>query len=252
MPRYKLIISYDGTLYAGWQVQKTGTAIQPLIQKGLATILRKPTNLTGSGRTDAGVHALAQVAHFDTESPIPDFHKFLVSLNALLPIDIQAQEIHPVEDTFHARYSAKGKIYFYHLHLDPVANPFTRLYKSQIFGSFSQDLLKEAIPHFLGTHDFTAFAHEAHKGTASHDPVRTIERIDVVAEPGGIRLEFEADGFLYRMVRNITGTLCDVAQKKIPPSAIPSILESKDRKKAGSCAPAQGLFLIKVHYSDLN
>lgn len=246
--RYKIIISYDGTLYAGWQVQKTGVAIQPCIQKALATILRTPTDLTGSGRTDSGVHALGQVAHFDTNLPIEDPHKFLVSLNALLPPDIQVQELSSVEPEFHARYKATGKIYHYHLHLDPVTNPFTRLYRAQIFGSFCIKKLQEAIPYFLGTHDFTAFTHQAHKGTASHDPIRTIERLDVLPEEGGIRLEFEADGFLYKMVRNIVGTLSDTAQGKMNPDTIPSIFASQDRKQAGSCAPAHGLFLIKVKY----
>jgi len=248
MDRYKIIISYDGTLYAGWQVQKTGIAIQPLIQKALATILRSPTDLTGSGRTDAGVHALAQVAHFDAEHPITDLHKFLVSLNALLPIDIQVQEIHPVAPNFHARYQATGKIYYYHLGLSAVTNPFTRLYRTQIFGSFSVERLKKAIPHFLGTHDFTAFTHQAHKGTASHDPIRTMQRLDVIEEEEGIRLEFEADGFLYKMVRNIVGTLCDIAQGKMEAGQIPEIFALKDRKKAGTCAPPHGLFLVHVKY----
>jgi tRNA pseudouridine38-40 synthase len=246
--RYKIIISYDGTPYSGWQVQKTGIAIQPFIQKALATILRVPTDLTGSGRTDSGVHALGQVAHFDTEAPIEDSRKFLVSLNALLPIDIQVQELHSVDPEFHARYKATGKIYHYHIHLDPIINPFTRLYRMHLFGSFCINRLKEAISHLLGTHDFTAFTHKAHKGSASHDPVRTIQRIDVVPEEGGIRLEFEADGFLYKMVRNIVGTLIDIAQGRRNPDAIASILASKDRKKGGSCAPAHGLFLIEVKY----
>jgi tRNA pseudouridine38-40 synthase len=248
MPRYKILISYDGTLYAGWQVQKNGIAIQPLIQKALMTIARAHVDLTGSGRTDAGVHALGQVAHFDLATSIEDFHRFLVSLNALLPIDIQALQIEQVEDSFHSRYSAKAKIYHYHLHLDRITNPFTRLYCAPILGSFSIEQLRAAIPFFLGTRDFTSFAHQAHLGSASRDPVRTLQRIDIIEQQGGIRLEFEGDGFLYKMVRNIVGTLCDVAQGRLEGTKIPKILDAKDRKKAGSCAPALGLFLMKVLY----
>lgn len=248
MSRYKILISYDGTLYAGWQVQKTGIAIQPLIQKALITIARTSVNLTGSGRTDAGVHALGQVAHFDLETPIDDLHKFLRSLNALLPIDIQVLQIQHVDDSFHARYSAKAKIYQYHLHLNRVTNPFTRLYCAHILGHFSLDRLQEAIPFFLGTHDFTSFTHQAHQGSASRDPIRTLKRINIISQNGGIVLEFEGDGFLYKMVRNIVGTLCDIAQGKMDPSAIPKILNAKDRKQAGSCAPSLGLFLVEVLY----
>lgn len=245
--RYKLVISYDGTHYAGWQVQKTGIAIQPIIQQALAIVLRSPVDLTAAGRTDSGVHALGQVAHFD--SLIEDPHKFLISLNALLPKDIQIQSIHPVDPLFHARYSAQAKIYHYHLHLDPIRDPFTHLYRHQVFGPCSLQRLAEAIPHFLGTHDFTSFTHEAHKGSASKDPIRTLKRIDIVPQEGGVRLEFEADGFLYRMVRNIVGTLLDIGKGKIEPATLPTIFGAKDRKQAGTCAPANGLFLIEVIYN---
>jgi tRNA pseudouridine38-40 synthase len=249
MFRYLIIISYDGTNYAGWQVQKTGNAIQPFLQKAIGIVVRHSIDLTGAGRTDAHVHALGQTAHFDTKLPIHDLHRFLVSVNALLPKDIQIQTIEPVSLEFHARYNAQSKIYHYHLHLDPILSPFTRLYSTPIFGSFCKKKLKEAVPFFLGTHDFIAFAHQAHKGSASHDSIRTIERLEIIEEEGGIRLEFEGDGFLYKMVRNITGTLCDIAQGRIKASSIPSIIASKDRKKAGSCAPPQGLFLVSVNYT---
>jgi tRNA pseudouridine38-40 synthase len=251
MSRYRLVVSYDGTNYAGWQVQKTGLSVQSLIQKFLHIVLRHPLDLTGSGRTDAGVHALGQTAHFDT----PVFFKptrLRTSLNALLPNDIRILEIQPVPDDFHARYSALSKIYHYHLQLDGVANPFARLYRYHVPAPCDLTLFKQAIPHFLGTHDFTSFANQADRGSASRDPIRTLMRLDLVSQPGGVRLEFEANGFLYKMVRNIVGTLLDVAASRIDPAAIPSILKAADRRRAGAAAPPHGLFLMHVNYDSLS
>lgn len=245
--RFKIQISYDGTHYSGWQVQKTGRAIAPLIQKAIETVLRHPIDLTGSGRTDAGVHALEQVAHFNTQVPL-DTHRFLLSINALLPLDIRVYGIEPVAHDFHARYRAVSKIYHYHLHLDRISNPFTKLYSYHVKVSCDLHLMKEAIPEFLGTHDFTSFANQPHRGAASYDPIRTIDRIDMIPQEGGIRLEFEAEGFLYKMVRNITGILLDIGSKQIKAKDVPQIFNSKDRKQAGSSAPPQGLFLMQVKY----
>lgn len=241
--RYKLTISYDGTRYSGWQVQKNGQAIQPLIQKALGTILRAPTDLTGSGRTDAGVHARGQTAHFDGEEGL-DGKRLILSLNALLPPDIRVMQIEPVASDFHARYSARAKIYHYHLHVDRVSDPFTDLYSHQVLGPFDLMLLKEGAKKFLGTHDFSSFANVG----SVQDKVRTIYRLDVVEQKGGMRLEFEGNGFLYKMVRNITGTLLQIAAGKITPLEIPAILEKKDRKAAAAAAPAKGLFLFAVLY----
>ena len=246
MPRYKLIISYDGTDYSGWQVQANGKAIQPLIQKALETALRHPIDLTGSGRTDAGVHALGQTAHFDTSSEIAP-HRLLLSLNALLPKDIRIRSVDPVPAEFHARYAATSKVYHYHLQVDRIADPFSRLYRHHIPPS-DLDRLKRAIPHFLGERDFKSFANESSRGSASRDSIRTLQRLDFIEQPGGARLEFEADGFLYKMVRNITGTLLDIAAGRIELSDLPAIFESKDRRSAGSSAPPHGLFLIEVKY----
>lgn len=249
MARYKIVISYDGTHFAGWQVQDNALAIQPIIQKAIETALRHKIELTGSGRTDAGVHALGQVAHFDSDLPF-ESKRLIFSLNALLPKEIRILALENTSPSFHARYSATSKVYHYHLHLDRIANPFSRLYSHHVVVPVSLDLIQRAIPNFLGTHDFTSFANQPHRGTASYDPVRTMLKLEAVSQKGGIRLEFEADGFLYKMVRNITGTLLDIGAGKIPPEAIPKILEAKDRKKAGSSAPPQGLFLMQVHYGN--
>lgn len=243
--RYKLIISYDGTAYCGWQVQDNGPSIQTLVQKALQTALRHPISLTGSGRTDAGVHAMGQTAHFDTPLPIS---KLLPSLNALLPSDIRIHAIEPVSPDFHARYSATGKIYHYHLHLDPVSDPFTAPYRLQLFERIDPTLLRQLAPHFLGTRDFISFANEAYRGSASRDPVRTLRRLDIIDQSGGVRLELEADGFLYKMVRNIVGTLIECAKGKRSPDEIEQIFAAKDRRKAGPSVPPHGLFLMQVLY----
>ncbi|MBS0629661.1 MAG: tRNA pseudouridine(38-40) synthase TruA [Verrucomicrobia bacterium] len=245
--RYKLLIAYDGTRYCGWQVQPNGTSIQTLVEKAISTALHHPIKVIGSGRTDAGVHALEQVAHFSFEG-IVDLEKLHYSLNGLLPPDIRIMGLSIVSEDFHARYSAKGKIYHYYLHTSRVQNPFKRLYTTHILYPIDRDLLKRAAALFIGEHDFTAFSNEAHRGSASRDAVRTITRIDVIEDGNEIRLEFEADGFLYKMVRNIMGTILDVSRGKIDISQIPLIFEAKDRRKGGTCAPPQGLFLIKVIY----
>ena len=156
MFRYKIILAYDGTNYGGWQVQPNATSIQFLVQQALSTILRVQTHVSGSGRTDAGVHALAQTAHFNSEAPI-DTHRLLASLNGLLPQDIRIKSIEEAPTTFHARFDAVGKIYHYHLHLGRVLDPLKRLYATHIHHELDLSQLKQACSFFLGTHDFTSF-----------------------------------------------------------------------------------------------
>jgi len=248
--RYKLIISYDGTCYCGWQVQaqETKKSIQHLIQNALQTVLRHPLDLTGSGRTDAGVHARGQTAHFDSGVPFEP-KRWLLSFNALLPPDIRILNIEPVPPLFHARYSALSKVYHYHLHLNPIADPFSRFYSYKVLGRIDLDTLKRGAALFLGTHDFSSFANRKETGPAAYDSIRTLHRLDVVEQKNGVRLEFEGNGFLYKMVRNITGTLLEVGYGRIEPEQIPQILAAKDRRQAGPAAPPQGLFLMEVIYS---
>lgn len=244
---YKITIAYDGTDYSGWQIQPNGVSIQQKLQEALKIFLKHDVFVVGSGRTDAGTHALGQVAHFKSPQEI-DSRRFLHSLNGILPIDIRIKSIENAPHDFHARYSATGKIYHYFLHLDPILNPFKRLYSLHIYEKINVNLLKEGAQHFIGTHDFTAFANEAHTGVAAHDPIRNLKRLDIIPIEEGLRLEFEADGFLYKMVRNITGTLLEVAGEHRLASSIPLILTSKDRRAAGKSAPAHALFLVKVLY----
>ena len=249
--RYKLTIAYDGTNYCGWQVQDNGPSIQSLVQKALETVPRHPIDLTGAGRTDAGVHARGQTAHFDSAETFA-LKRLLLSLNALLPPDIRILSIEEVPPSFHARYDATSKIYHYHLHLDPVSDPFTLPYRFQAFSGITPKDLRDAAPLFLGTRDFISFANEAHRGSASRGSVRTLQRLDVIEQSGGVRLELEADGFLYKMVRNLVGTLIEVARGQIGPSDIEAIFAAKDRRQAGPAAPPHGLFLMQVNYTSLS
>lgn len=244
LPRYKLHISYDGTHYSGWQIQPNALSIQECIERAFATLLREKIKIVGAGRTDAGVHAIGQVAHFSTASPI-DIRRLQAGLNGLLPHDIRIQGIFPVDPDFHACYDAIRKEYHYHLWLDKTHSPFVRLYRYHPPFPVSIPLLQEACQLFVGTHDFSTFAN---KGGGAKTSVRNLYRIDLILQEGGCRLEFEGDGFLYKMVRNIVGTLLEVASLKRPIDSIPLLLQAKDRKAAGIAAPPHGLFLMHVQY----
>lgn len=247
MQNYKLTIAYDGSTFNGWQIQNNSKGIQPIIQEKLRIFLKEDVRLIGSGRTDAGVHAFGQAANFKCESLV-DTHKLLRGLNGMLPPEIRVKSCEQVPLEFHAQYSARGKIYHYHLYLDEVMDPFRRKYTWHVRGRIDLDALKLAAKEFLGTHDFTSFANEADEGSAAKDPVRTLSRLDCVDEAGGMRLEFEGDGFLYKMVRNIVGTLVEVARGKRSVESIQELFLAKDRRKAGMAAPPEGLFLVHVNY----
>lgn len=245
--KYKLSIAYDGTHYTGWQIQSNGVSIQALIQEALGIILRTPIKITGAGRTDSGVHALEQIAHFTTSAPL-DLRKTLLSLNGILPEEIRILTLEKVAPDFHARYSALGKIYRYHLILKGKKNPFKAPYATMLSYPIDLNLLQEGAKRFIGTHDFTSFSNEAHRGSASRSGVRTIKRLEITTFEEEVILEFEGNGFLYKMVRNIVGTLLDVARGKIPLHNLEEIFAAKDRRLAGTCAPPEGLFLVKVFY----
>lgn len=248
--KYKLTISYDGSQYSGWQYQPNSISIQEVIEKAFFTLLQKPIRLISSSRTDAGVHALGQVAHIILDHKA-DLHKLIYSLNGLLPSDIRIKEIEEVPLSFHARFHAKKKIYHYHLFCEKFHSPCNRLYSHHVRHRFNIEALKEAIPYFIGTHNFKAFANENTKGSASSSPIKTIYTINVVEQLGGYRLEFEGSGFLYKMVRNIVGTLLECSKGKLSPHAIPELMESGDRRKLPKSAPAHGLFLMQIDYEKI-
>jgi len=247
MTKYKIEIQYEGTRYAGWQVQPDALSIQEEIETTLAKFLRETVKVVGSGRTDAGVHALGQVAHFRTKESIDQTH-FLKAANGLLPRDIRILTIQEVDDSFHAQKSAKRKIYHYHLWLEPVQSPFARFTTTYVRTPLDLDLMRQGAAKFLGTHDFSAFANQQNEGAAGKNPVRILYRLDLVEQEGGIRLEFEGNGFLYKMVRNIVGTLLEVASGKRVLSDIDEGFARKDRRFTGKAAPPTGLILVKVFY----
>lgn len=243
----RLVVAYDGTDFSGWQIQVNAPSIQATLEDLLQQVLRHPVRVIGAGRTDAGVHALGQVAHFKHEQPI-DHPKLMQSLNGLLPPSIRVLSVDPADSKFHAQHSAKGKIYHYSIGLGRVADPLRRRYRTQFHPPLDLHMLKEAAAHFIGTFDFTSFANQSSEGSAAKDAIRTIDRLDIIEEPGGLRLEFEGNGFLYKMVRNIVGTLLDVGTGKRRPDDIPQLLRSRDRRCIGMAAPPEGLCLIKVNY----
>ena len=240
-----IIIEYDGTRYHGWQRQKKDATIQGEIEKALCTITAKDIVLNGSGRTDAGVHALGQAANFqcDTDLEPGVFQKVL---NSLLPEDIVIRECRQIDDTFHARYSVKSKIYHYKIYNQPVPAAINRLYVWSIRKQLNTVAMRSAVSHIIGSHDFKAFEGA---GSPRAHTTRHVMAADLVESDNRlITLRIEADGFLRFMVRNIVGTLVDVGLGKTVPAEFEQILKSRDRTKAGATAPARGLCLMDVKY----
>lgn len=245
---YKLTIAYDGTLYSGWQIQPNAPSIQEQLQNAVKSLLSgESAAVIGSGRTDAGVHALGQIAHFCAAHHF-ELNRLLWSLNGLLPKDIRVKKVEEVPLDFHSQYHATGKEYHYHIVTDRILDPFRRFYVWHLLLKLDLSLLKEAAALFVGTHDFTSFANEPQAGSVKRNPVKTLSRLDVCLLEGEIRLEFEGNGFLYKMVRNIVGTLIDAASHRLHLEDIPLIFEAKDRRRASFAAPPQGLFLVRVDY----
>ncbi len=245
MRNYRIIVAYDGSAYRGWQKQREGLTIQGLLEESASTLLRTPVSIVGSGRTDAGVHAINQVANFFHPSLI-DSRRFLYSMNSLLPAAIRVRALDEVPLDFHARYSVISKEYHYYLHINPTMDPFKRNYALHIPQPFFDlGLIPEAASLFLGTHDFSSFINNSH---SCLNPVRTLMRIDLVEQTEGVRIEFEGDGFLYKMVRNIVATLIEVAKHKITIQQIEEIFLLKDRRRVPTVAPAHALFLADVYY----
>jgi tRNA pseudouridine38-40 synthase len=242
---FKLIIEYDGSSYHGWQRQKNRKTIQGEIEKAIMTITGKKIALTGSGRTDAGVHAFGQVANFycDTEISPEVFQR---GLSSLMPKDIIIKECNTVDEKFHARYDAKTKTYQYRILNRTTPAAICRQYAWFIKKNLDLDAMQSAILHIIGTNDFKAF--EGAGSPRSSTKRRVINAGLQQKEKEYLIFEIEADGFLRFMVRNIVGTLLDVGLCKITPDDFKKILLSKDRNLAGATAPPHGLFLMNVKY----
>lgn len=248
MRNIKLTIEYDGSNYFGFQTQRTkdckSPTIQEALEKALKRICKAKINLIASGRTDSGVHALGQVANFKTNSKMP-LDKFRVAINANIPEDISVIKVEEVADDFHSRYSAKSKIYRYQI----LNRPYRSVFEGKLCYMFPHkldfDLMKQEIRCLRGRHDFKAFQAADKKKKRS---VRTIKNIKLSRKGDFIIFEIEADGFLFKMVRNIMGTLIEIGRGRFKKGSLKRILESKNRKLAGPTAPARGLTLLKVIY----
>jgi tRNA pseudouridine38-40 synthase len=242
--RWKCTCAYDGTAFAGWQSQKGGAAVQDVIEARLAAIFKVAVRIHGSGRTDAGVHAQGQVFHFDADwrhgAP-----KLLAALRSGLPATIQIKTAKPVSVDFHARFKATGKRYVYHLYLGD-ADPFTRPYVWSVFRPLDFAAMAAAAAVLRGRHDFRAFS--ALNGTERETTVRDLRRLDIIRRGRRVRIVAEADGFLYKMVRSLVGTLVAVGEGKLTPAQVRVLLSAPQRTPAVQTAPPQGLFLVRVFY----
>jgi len=245
MPNFKITIEYDGSAYHGWQRQTMDRTIQGEIETALMTMAGNRVALTGSGRTDAGVHAYNQVANFQCETQLTP-GVFQKGLNSLLPEDIVITSCEVVPEKFHAQYDAKSKTYHYRILNRPIPVAISRQYAWHILKELDLDAMRSALRFIVGTHDFKAFEGS---GSPRADTIRCIINADLFkTDDGYVVLKIEGDGFLRFMVRNIVGTLVDVGLGKITPDDFKQILVSRDRNLAGITAPAHGLFLMTVRY----
>lgn len=247
MRNIKLTLAYDGTSYHGFQEQRgTGLpTVQEVMEKCLCTLTGRSVRVIGASRTDAGVHARGQVVNFDSSGWNIPTERIPLAVNGLLPGDIAVLKATDVPDGFHSRFSARAKEYRYTVHNSRVPDPFLRRYSYFFPRPLDMEVMAEAASFLIGEHDFSAFKAEG-------SPVKsTVRRIhDIRVEPSGslLQLVFRGDGFLYNMVRIMTGTLLEVGQKKYPPKTVLEILSSRDRARAGPTAPPQGLCLMKIWY----
>lgn len=242
--RIKLIVEYDGTNYCGWQRQKNGIAVQQVIEETLCKLTDESITITGAGRTDAGVHAVGQVAHFDTNSTIPP-DKFSYALNSILPPDIRISKSEAVSDEFHARFGAKAKHYKYVIYNYPHASAVLERYSMHVPKELCVEKMRTAAEFFRGTHDFIGFSSA---GRQTKTTVRNLNDIKISKKDRILEMDFYGEGFLYNMVRIISGTLVYVGMGKINENDIPQIIKSKRRENAGITAPPKGLFLCEVYY----
>lgn len=248
MRRICLDLEYEGTRYHGWQVQPNAITIQQVLEETLTRILGERIRIVGAGRTDAGVHAWSQIAHFSTERLL-ECRSLLMAMNSLLPEDIVVRMVEEVPSAFHARKSALKKRYEYWIQNDRFASVFSRRFAWHIKKPLDVDSMRKAARHFMGTHEFSSF--QASGGEAGDRPVRMVSLVELDLFPERyMRFSVEANGFLRHMVRILVGTLAEVGTGRIHEQRIPEILLSRDRRQAGRTAPAKGLFLKWVQYPE--
>ena len=243
--RVRLVLSYDGTAYAGWQRQQNALAVQQCLEDALCKLTGERTPVTGASRTDAGVHALGQCAHFDTHSRIPA-DKFPFALNTCLPRDIRVLAGADAAPDFHARFDAKGKRYTYRIHNAPHASALWRSLCAHVPQALNVPLMRESLLCLLGTHDFAAF--QASGGTA-RTTVRTLTVAELTHQGDELTLTVQGNAFLYNMVRVIAGSLIEVGKGKLTEDCFLRALTTGDRLTLGPTAPACGLTLVRVFYT---
>lgn len=247
MKRWKCVCAYDGSGFSGWQSQPKGDSVQDCIENRLAAVLGVATRTHSSGRTDAGVHASGQVFHFEA-AWVHGPGKLAAALRHKLSRAIQIISVREASDNFHARFSAKGKVYEYHIHLGD-ADPFTRPFCWAILRPLDVGAMRAAAAILEGKHDFKAFsAMNGEEPGETGDTVRDLRRLRVLVRGRNLRVVAEAEGFLYKMVRSLVGGLVAVGERKLTPSEIESILASGVRTARVQTAPPQGLFLSRVRY----
>jgi tRNA pseudouridine38-40 synthase len=244
--RVKLTVAYDGTAYAGWQVQPNGTTVQAVMVEALAKILQEPVRLRPAGRTDAGVHAREQVVDF-ADAGVRDLETIVHGGNALLPPDIRILSASIVPETFDARRHATEKEYRYFLYLSPVDSPFLSRYAWHIEAPLDLEAVREGLSHLVGEHDFSSFRGQ---GCNARSPVRNVIRAEIAKHdmPGLFFIDVAGAGFLRHMVRNIVGTVVNAGKGKHSADHVGEILRARDRSAAGLNAPPHGLFLWRVSY----
>jgi tRNA pseudouridine38-40 synthase len=250
--RLKITLAYDGRAFDGWQSQPGGNTIQDHLERAAAEIAKGPVKVHGSGRTDAGVHALGQVAHFDPPAACRmNPFNWVPALNTKLPAAIRVLTAEEVGGDFHARFSAVSKIYRYDLNTEPVLSPFRVDRVWHLPRQLDPETLETALEATRGTHDFQAFAAKRGNETPETDYRRTLTETRLEAVADGWRLTWTGDGFLYKMVRLLTGSVLEVAQGRLPPDDLAALLDQRPglpRGRANFCAPAAGLYLEAVEY----
>lgn len=246
MKNYKITVQYDGTRYKGWQVQKaTEATIQGKLQNVLSKLAGHPVEVIGSGRTDAGVHALGQVANFHMDEHFT-MEEIFRNLNEFLPEDIAVTEISEVDERFHSRYNAVAKTYSYRIRTNPVADVFARRFVYHYGKPLDISRMQKAAQNLIGTHDFASFCGNKRMKKST---VRTIMDIAILEKQGEIEIRYTGDGFLQNMIRILTGTLIEVARGEREPESVEQILAARNREAAGYTAPPQGLRLENVSYA---
>lgn len=245
MPNLCLEVAYEGTHYLGWQKTKMGPSIEGVLETVLQQVLQEEVTLQAASRTDAGVHAEGQIVNFKT-THLPPYDSLLRALQGLLPKDIAVKKVSLVPEAFHPTLDNKGKEYHYRLYLGPIHPPFERHISWHWPYPLDLSLIQQAIPPFLGTHDFAAFCNQRH-GLPT-ETVRTLYAIDCLHTPPLLTFSLKGENFLYKMARNIVGTLVYIGCGKLDPHSIPFTLKAKDRTLAGITAPAHGLCLKNIFY----